>query len=516
MIDLSRIPTDPGCYLFSDEAGEVIYIGKAKNLKKRVSSYFRKRDLDAKTRRMVDAAAGIDFIVTDTEVEALLLENTLIKKHRPKFNIDLKDSKTYAYIGVSNEPFARIFISRSPEGNGSFYGPFVSARERDEVLRLLKTTFRLRSCRRLPKRACLRAHIGSCSAPCIGRIGEEEYAERIRRAEAVLKGDIIPLMQHLRVEMAERAAREEYEQALELRNQIEALERLTERQNVLRQKQYDEDVINFVESGDAVSLMLFNVYKGTLAEKHAFAFEYGDGFLEEFLTRYYAEHEPPKEIILPESVDESVAAYLSHVRGSRVRLIVPQRGAKKKLLDLVRKNVEIGFFGDRIKLEALRELLDLPDLPVVVECFDISHLAGTAMVGSMVQFRGGRPDKRNYRKFRIRTVEGVDDFAAMAEVVRRRYGRLKAEGAALPDLIVVDGGKGQLSAAVAELEDLGLRVPIIGIAKREEEIYVPGVSDPLPLDRREKASLYIQEIRDEAHRFAIAYHKTLRKKALIS
>ncbi|RXE55265.1 excinuclease ABC subunit C [Methanoculleus taiwanensis] len=516
MIDRARIPEDPGCYLFSDSEGAVIYVGKAKNLKKRVSSYFQKRDLDAKTRRMVETAVSVDFIVTDTEVEALLLENTLIKKHRPKFNIDLKDSKGYAYIRVTDEPFPRIHISRTMTGTGSFYGPFVSARERDEVLRLLKTTFRLRSCRQLPKRACLRSHIGSCSAPCIGKITEEEYGERVRRAEAVLKGDIVGLIQHLRVEMAERAAGDEFEKALELRDQIAALERLTERQNVQRQKTYDEDVINYIVSEGTVYLMLFNVHTGMLAEKHEFVFEYAEGFLEEFLARYYAEREPPKELILPEPVDESIAGYLTHLRGNRVRTTVPQRGEKKKLLDLVRKNIEIGFFGDRIKLEALRELLNLSKIPTVIECFDISHLAGTAMVGSMVQFRDGRPDKRNYRRFRIRSVKGIDDFAAMAEVVRRRYARQKDEGRELPDLIVIDGGKGQLSAATAELGNLGLVIPIIGIAKREEEIYVPGESDPLPLNRREKASLFIQEIRDEAHRFALAYHKTLRKKAMVS
>jgi excinuclease ABC subunit C len=213
-------------------------------------------------------------------------------------------------------------------------------------------------------------------------------------------------------------------------------------------------------------------------------------------------------------VDDGVAGYLSHLRGGKVRMVVPQRGEKKKLLDLVRKNVEIGFFGDRIKVEELKRCLHLPALPVVVECFDISHLSGTAMVGSMVRFRWGRPDKRNYRRFKIRTVEGIDDFAAIAEVVRRRYSRLQREGGDLPDLIIVDGGKGQLAAAGAVLRELGIRVPIVAIAEREEEVFVPGFTHPLPLDRHEKASLFIQEIRDEAHRFAITYHRTLRRKTV--
>ncbi len=512
MIDPATLPAEPGCYLFSDEGGNVIYVGKARNLRKRVSSYFSRHDLDPKTARLVDAIAGIDFIVTDTEVEAFILENTLIKKHQPKYNIDLKDSKTYAYIHITDEPFPRIHVARGPDGNGRYYGPFVSARERDDLLRLLKSLFGLRSCRRLPRRACLRAHIGSCSAPCIGRIGEEEYGERVRRAEAVLKGDIGGLIRTLRDEMAAYAERLDYERAMDLRDQITALERLRERQHVDRQKTYNEDIINYIRSDGTVYLMLFNVDRGTLAGKHQYTFDETEGFLEEFLARYYADHEPPEEVILPEPVDDAVAIYLSHLRGGKVRLVVPQRGEKKNLLDLVRKNVEITFFGDRIKLEELRSRLHLPSLPVAIECFDISHLSGTAMVGSMVRFYCGKPDRRNYRRFRIRSVEGIDDFAAIAEVVRRRYTRLKKEGGELPDLILIDGGKGQLAAATAVLRELGVSIPIAAIAKREEEVFIPGFSHPLPLDRHEKASLFIQEIRDEAHRFAITYHRNLRRK----
>ncbi len=514
MIDLQSLPAEPGCYLFSDDEGSIIYVGKAKNLKRRVSSYFSRHDLDPKTRILVAAIATVDFIVTDTEVEAFILENTLIKKHQPKYNIDLKDSKSYAYIHITDEPYPRFHVARGPDGNGRYYGPFVSARERDDLLRLLKRTFGLRSCRRLPRRPCLRAHIGSCSAPCTREIGEDDYQELVGRAEAVLKGDIAGLIRTLREEMAACAEQQDYERALELRDQVAALEGLRERQHVDRQKTYNEDIVNYIASDGTVFLMLFNVYRGTLAGKHEYTFDATEGFLEEFLTRYYADHDPPEEVILPEAVDDGVAGYLSHLRGGKVRMVVPQRGEKKKLLDLVRKNVEIGFFGDRIKVEELKRCLHLPALPVVVECFDISHLSGTAMVGSMVRFRWGRPDKRNYRRFKIRTVEGIDDFAAIAEVVRRRYSRLQREGGDLPDLIIVDGGKGQLAAAGAVLRELGIRVPIVAIAEREEEVFVPGFTHPLPLDRHEKASLFIQEIRDEAHRFAITYHRTLRRKTV--
>ena len=514
MIDTQSLPTEPGCYLFSDSEGTIIYVGKAKNLKRRVSSYFSRHDLDRKTENLVAAIAGLDFIVTDTEVEAFILENTLIKKHQPKYNIDLKDAKRYAYIHITDEPYPRVHTARQPDGNGRYYGPFVSGREREDLLRLLKSLFGLRSCRRLPRRPCLRAHIGSCSAPCTGRIGEDEYRERVRRAEAVLKGDIAGLIRTLRAEMAASAEQQEFERAMELRDQITAIEGLRERQHVDRQKTYNEDIVNYIVSEGTVFLMLFNVDRGTLAGKREYTFDETEGFLEEFLVRYYADHEPPQEVILPVPIDDAVAGYLSHLRGGKVRVVVPQRGEKKNLLDLVRKNVEIAFFGDRIKLDELKRRLHLPDLPVAIECFDISHLSGTAMVGSMVRFLWGKPDKRNYRRFRIRTVEGVDDFAAIAEVVRRRYSRLQKEGGEFPDLILIDGGKGQLAAATAVLRDLGIKVPIAAIAKREEEVFVPGFSHPLPLEKHEKASLFLQEIRDEAHRFAIAYHRTLRKKTV--
>jgi excinuclease ABC subunit C len=515
MIATDTLPEEPGCYLFLDEKGTILYIGKAKNLKKRVSSYFSGRDHDAKTAKLVQVIDSVDFIVTETEVEAFILENTLIKRHQPKFNIDLKDSKNYAYIHLSDESFPRIGIARRARGRGTFFGPFVSARERDYVLALVKKTFRLRSCRKLPKRACLRYHMGTCSAPCIGGISEDAYGDLVGRAGEVLKGRASDLLASLRQEMEDSSARQEFEKAIELRDQIAAVEHLSRRQNVVRPKALDEDVINYIVQDGTVYLMLFHVDRGTLADKQEFTFEGGADSIEEFLVQYYSENMPPSEIILPESPGEAIGGFLSERKGKRVRITVPQRGAKKNLLDLVAKNIEISFFGDRLKLEALKRAVGLPELPHIIECFDISHLAGSAMVGSMVQFREGRPDKQHYRRFRIKTVEGIDDFAAIAEVVRRRYVRLQAEDGEYPDLIIIDGGKGQLSAAQKALEGLGVKIPIISIAKREEEIYVPGFSLPLPPSRKQKASLFIQEIRDEAHRFAIAYNRLLRKKEVI-
>lgn len=516
MIDLESLPHLPGCYLFKDEEGVVLYVGKAKDLKKRVSSYFQKRDHDPKTENLVRAAKGLDFIVTNTEVEALLLENTLIKKHWPRYNVSLKDSKRYACIHITDEKFPRIRLARKKVGGGDYFGPFVSARERDYIYEVVRKTFQLRTCKKMPKRACLRYHMGACSGPCIGKIPAGEYGEKVKKATSVLKGNIKELIESLECEMKELAAKQQFEQAMELRDEIAALEFLQEKQNVERQKKHDEDILNYLVKEDTVYLMLFKVYKGTLEDKQDYVFAYGEDFLEEFLVQYYSENEPPGELILPEPLDESLVDFLAHVKGKKVKVTVPKQGEKKELLDLAGKNVEIGFFGDRKKLEALQQKLSLPKAPNVIECFDISHLAGTSTVGSMVQFRGGRPDKHNYRRFKIQSVEGIDDFASIAEVVHRRYSRLLEDRHELPDLIIIDGGKGQLSAAFQELRKLRVRVPIISIAKREEEIYVPGLKAPLPIKKDEKASLFVQEIRDEAHRFAIAYNRLLRQKALIS
>ena len=516
MIDTEPLPHLPGCYLFKDGEGNVIYVGKAKDLKKRVNSYFQKKDLDPKTSALVSAAQNIDFIVTDSEVEALLLENALIKKHWPKYNVKLKDSSRYASIHLTDEEFPRIHLSRRRTGRGSFFGPFVSARERDYVFSVVRKTFGLRTCRRLPKRACLRYHMGACSGPCIGKISPELYRERVARAESALKGKTGELIGSLKEEMTRLAGEEEFERAMELRDEIRALESLQDRQHIERQKRFDEDVLSYVVEGDAVYLMLFKVYRGTLEGKEEFVFPGGESFLEEFLVQYYSENEPPEELILGEALDESLVDFLSYVKGRRVRVTVPKQGEKRKLLELAQKNVEIRFFGDQKKLVALQEALSLPKAPNVIEVFDVSHLAGSFTVGSMVQFRGGRPDKNGYRRFKIRTVGGIDDFASIGEIVKRRYSRQKEEEAEMPDLIVIDGGKGQLWAASQELRRLGLTIPVISIAKREEEIYVPGCLRPLPVKREDKASLFVQEMRDEAHRFAIKYNRLLRKKAITS
>jgi len=514
MIDLSSLPDDPGCYLFKDATGSIIYIGKAKNLKKRIRSYFQTRDHDTKTTLLIAHIDDIDLIVTNTEVEALILENNLIKKHQPQYNIDLKDAKSYAFIQLSDEEFPRISIARYRGGkkNGTLFGPFVSAGERDRIFYLIKKTFRLRSCRRMKKRPCLRYHIGNCSGPCQGAISYQEYQYQVKKAEMLLKGKNTELVSELRTDMEISSQNLDFERAMQIRDQITAIQHLTNRQNIQRQNEALEHVINFIVRDGIVYLLLFTVEKGTLASKEEYVFKETPEFFDEFFVQYYGENTPPKEIIIPVMPqDTSMDAYLSHQRGTKVLLTVPKQGIKLQLLRLVIKNIEASLLVKYLRLTELKEVLDLNDIPRVIECFDVSHLSGTGMVGSMVRFTNGKPDKTHYRRFRLRETNGIDDVAGIAELVRRRYTRLKNEDADYPDLIIVDGGKGQLSAAERELTHLELTIPLVSIAKREEEIYKPGRNLPLSVPALAPASLLVQEIRDEAHRFAISYQRQTRK-----
>ncbi len=515
MIDLSMVPESPGCYIYRDSKNTIIYIGKAKNLKKRVTSYFQKSDHDTKTTALISHISSLDFMVTSNEVEALVLENSLIKENQPRYNIDLKDAKQYAYIELTDEEFPCIRIARRATTKGSFFGPFVSAAERDYVFSVVKKVFRLRTCNNLRRRACLRHHIHTCSAPCLGNLTTEEYGEQVSKAVLVLKGRGTELVRQLKDEMKAHSDLQDYEGALIIKNQVNAIERLGQRQDIARPLDTGEDIINYLIRDEMVYLMLFPVHSGTLANKKEYVFDYREDCIEEFLVQYYSLHEPPDELVVPEPASEAMEEFLSGQKGRKVTVTVPQRGAKRRLLDLVRLNIEMIFFGDDIKLHEVRDQLGLSDLPKVIECFDISHLSGTSVVGSMVRFSDGRPDKKNYRRFQVKTVEGVDDFLAIGEIVRRRYSRLKDEGSPMPDLVMVDGGKGQLHAAVKEIKKLGLSLPVIALAKREEEVYMVGHAHPLPIDRKERASLFLQEIRDEAHRFAVTYHRLLRKKRSI-
>lgn len=508
--NLPNIPHEPGCYLYKDNKGTVIYVGKAKDLNKRVKSYFQKEHEDEKTRQLVLNIDSMDFIVTRSEVEALILENNLIKKHNPKYNISLKDSKRYAYIEITDEEFPRLLIARKRENLERCYGPFVSGEKRDYVMKTLIRGFKIRTCKKLPKKACLRYHIGLCDAPCISNISREEYVSRIKIVESILKGNIEDIKKSLEDEMKTESMKLNYEKALELRNQVEAIEWLSEKQTMERKKEYNEDVVNYIIKENHVYLILFNIYNGILENKQEYDFSYTENFFEEFLVQYYSENPIPREIIVPNDVEEALIQFLEEKKGSKVIMTVPEKGDKKQLLELVKKNVEIVFFGEFQKLEELKNVLNLQEIPIVIECFDISHLTGTSVVGSMVQFRNGKPDKSNYRRFKIRTVDKIDDFASIKEIVFRRYYKLKMEKLDFPDLIIIDGGKGQLSSAIDALKELEIKIPIISIAKEFEEIYTPESKESIKLERKNKALQLVQAIRDEAHRFAINYNRLLR------
>ncbi len=509
-MNISRIPTNPGCYLYSNNNKKIIYIGKAKNLKKRISSYFNKNNQDSKTAALVKNIKEIDFIVTDSEVEALILENTLIKKHQPKYNINLKDNKQFACIAITNEEFPRLLLDRANEKEKRF-GPFTSGQQRDELKELLIKTFKIRTCNRLPKKSCLRYHLGLCSAPCIGAISKTEYDKSIKDTELVLKGKTKELIVKLTKKMKEFSKNKQYEFALDSRNKIEALTWLEQRQKMQRKKNYDEDIINYIIKEDKIYIMLFNVHRGVLENKQSYVFLDANKMFDEFLLRYYTNEHVPKEIIIPHSINPTIIQAINKIRKKKLISTIPKIGDKKQLLELVKKNIELQFFAQETVLFELQKYLKLQEIPQVIECFDISHLQGTNTVASMAQFRGGLADKSNYRRFKIKTVQGINDTASIAEVVKRRYQRLQNEHSPMPNLIIIDGGKGQLHAALDELQNLGLKIPVISLAKKLEEVFVPGNLRPLNIPHKTKTLKLLQRIRDEAHRFAITYNRKLRK-----
>lgn len=507
MISLEVLPEQPGCYLFKNSVGIVIYVGKAKNLKKRVSSYFSKIIHDAKTEALIKQISDIDYIITNTEEEALILENNLVKKHIPKYNILLKDGKRFAYLVLTNEDYPRVIVSRDIKEDGQKFGPFTSGTERELIYETLVKHFMLRTCNRFPKKPCIRYAIKLCSAPCVNLISKEEYSKTVKEVTQVLSGNIDSLIRELKENMIKYSENMEFEKAKTEKDKILALEHLKLRQNVERNKEYNEDVIYYYANKDNSYILIFNVYKGTLINKQEFMFDYTkEDFLEEFLLQFYENNKVPKEVIINEKVSDAISGYL------KTRFIIPKIGEKKVLLELAKQNLDNTFFRGLNKVNELKETLGLDKSPLTIECFDISHLSGTSTVGSMVQFKNGKPFKAGYRKFKIKSVEGIDDCSSIAEVVRRRYSRLIKEKAELPDLIILDGGIAQLNAGVKELVNLGLRIPIISIAKKNEEIFMPNQSLPIIISKKDPALHLVQEIRDEAHRFAIKYNRTLRHK----
>ena len=534
---LKTIPTDPGVYRYYDDKGEIIYVGKAKNLKRRVSSYFNKQQ-SGKVKVLVSRIADIKFIVVDNEMEALLLENNMIKQYKPRYNIMLKDDKTYPWICVKNERFPRVFLTRKKVNDGSIYfGPYPSVTVAKTFLEMLRKLYPIRNCKLVLKeeniynghyRPCLEYHIGNCKAPCDGSMSEEEYREMILNVKKVIKGNIQEVLKDMKAQMMEHASRLEFEQAQVIKDKYDILENYHAKSVVCSNTIFDIEVFSYEDAGNSFYVNYMKIVEGAIIQSHSFEIKRKlDETPEELLSmaivevRQMMESHNIKEIIVPIDLD---------IKLDGVKFTVPQRGEKLDILELSKRNAK----QYRLDTEKLRTLVDperhtkrilnqmkddlrLPELPEVIECFDNSNFQGDYAVAAMVQFVNAKPNKSGYRHFNIKTVEGPNDFASMEEIVYRRYKRLLDEGQRLPDLIVVDGGKGQLSSAIKILRQLGLygKISIIGIAEKLEEIYFPGDSIPLYIDKRSETLKVIQHIRDEAHRFGITHHRKKFEKGFI-
>lgn len=529
---LQILPDKPGVYLMKDIKGRIIYVGKAVNLKNRVRSYFQSsRNHSPKVQALVARISDLEYIITASEIEALILECNLIKKHHPKYNISLRDDKTYPYIKVTNEDYPRVFATRKVLKDGArYFGPYTSAGAVHETLRLLKKLFPLRSCRRLEaKRPCLEHHIKRCLAPCSGQVSVRDYQAMIKAVCLFLEGRSDVLAQDLHRRMEQAAEQLQFEMAAKLRDQLTAVEKITEKQNIVTGSG-DQDAIGLARSALGNCVQVFFIRSGKMVGRDHFLLSGGEDETDEamltaFIKQYYNQAAfIPREILLPLNLTEQqlLADWLSGKKGSRVAVETPKRGTKKDIVHMAAGNAATVLEEQAAKVQvrneqtegAVRELgqyLGLAQPPERMECFDISHIQGSETVASMVVFEGGMPNKSDYRRFKLRTVEGKpDDFKSMQEVVGRRY-REAAEP--LPDLIIIDGGKGQLSSALEVIRGVGLQdIPVIGLAKEFEHIFREGCSDPLVLPRHSQALYLIQRIRDEAHRFAITYHRKLRAK----
>jgi len=531
----AQLPLAPGVYLYKDAGGRVIYVGKAKSLRLRVRSYFSDDKLaDVKTGTLISEAADVDYILVDNEKEALALENNLIKQYKPRFNILLRDDKTYPYIKLTNEKYPRVYVTRRLRKDGStYYGPYFPANLAHRLVHFIHRHFMVPSCKvdltRFHPKACLQYHIHRCLGPCVqGLTTDEAYAGAVRETRLFLEGRHGDLARVLRGRMEAASEAMRFEEAASLRDLLTTVEEIDERQKMAAAKGDDADIFAVYAEPPLVALNLFHLRNGQIVDRREFFWEDQHEFDEPhffsaLLKQLYLDQQYiPAEIHVPVDFDdrEALEELLSEKRNRRVEIRTPQRGHKKALLSLVETNAKHSFHArfrvlkpsSRAIQEALQDALNLPDAPSRIECFDISHIQGTDKVASMVVWEDGRMKKADYRKFIIRTVIGNDDFASMREVVTRRYSRLQEEKKPFPGLVVVDGGLGQLHAAAEALESLGVSdQPLASIAKREEIIYVYGQEDePIVLDRFSPILHLIQSIRDEAHRFAVTFHRTRR------
>ena len=535
----NNLPQEPGVYLMKDQTGTIIYVGKAKSLKNRVSSYFQdSKHQRFKTKVLVEHIANFEYIVTDTEVEALILENNLIKKHNPKYNIQLKDDKTYPYIKVSvDQNFPRVYKTRVIKNDGArYFGPYTDVRAVNNLLELIHDIYPLRTCKKpiaeRKERACLNYHIDKCAGPCINEISQEEYNKMIEEVVMLLEGKEKSLKQELKKKMKTASENLNYEAAAQYRDQIEAINKLTQKQKIVSENLVNQDIIATATEQEQICLQLLIVRNGRLIGKENFVFKEEESIeltITAFLQQYYdAAYYVPQEILLERELEDQavIEDWLGKQQEKKIEIKVPQQGNKKELVAMAAKNAyynlkEHNFETkmDSLKtgpgVQSLGEQLGLDTLPYRIEGFDISHIQGTDTVASLVVFEGGQPKKSDYRRFKIKSVDQPDDFASMKEVITRRYSRLIEEEREFPDLILIDGGKGQLSSAVSILEDLGrFDQNIISLAKREEEVFVPGKSEAIILAKNSEALHLVQRVRDEAHRFAVNYHRKLRSRRL--
>ena len=549
------IPDAPGSYQFRDGDGRIIYVGKAKSLRNRLGNYFQK-NLPMRTATMVRTAESVEWIQVENELEALMLEYSLIKQHRPRFNIRLVDDKSYPFLAVTeSDEWPRAMVMRGKKRKGvRYYGPFGHAYAIRETLDLLLRTFPIRTCsdnklQRHEKlgRPCLLFHIEKCAGPCVGEISRQDYDQLVADLVSFLDGETDDVVDDLEGRMREAAENYEFELAARLRDQLGSVRKAIEKQQMVGSREDDYDIIGIHDDELEAAVQIFFVRRGRVVGRRGFIVDkvedLADGeLIDRILEGVYSE-EPavgyPKLVLVPSdsSDPELYAAWLGELRGSGVELRVPQRGDKRALLETVTRNAQEAFNRHRLKrasdhnsrsraLNELQEYLGLDDAPLRIECYDMSHIQGSDYVGSMVVVEDGLPKKSDYRRFKIKTVDGNNDFAAMAEVLERRLTNYLADRkrpveergkfAYPPNLIVVDGGKGQLSSSLAVLEELGLvdEIPIVSLAKQFEEVYVPGKSDPIRIPRQSEALYLLQRLRDESHRFAITYHRQLRGKRM--
>lgn len=530
---VTNLPDSPGVYQFFDINGILIYIGKAKNLKKRVSSYFHQSAYEsAKLRVLVSKICDIKFIVVDSESDALLLENILIKKHKPRYNVLLKDDKTYPWIVIKNEPFPRVYKTRKYIDDGSsYFGPYTSGRLVFELLDLIRKLYPVRTCSLnltpaniLAKKfkPCLEYHIGNCLAPCIGMQSHQSYLQNIDSIKRILQGNLSEIKNHLKAEMVKYSNQYKYEEAQLIKEKIDILTNFQSKTTIVNPKYKDIEVFTILTRHNIVGVNFIRINKGQVVQSYNLHLK---SFVNESLPELFSSAIAEIRQRLKANSTKILVNIMPEFTINGVSFSVPQRGDRKKFVELSLRNLEI-FLDDLYKNEAakspvlavdsiltkIKDDLNLSDLPVHMECFDNSNIQGSNPVASCVVFKNAKPSKKDYRHYNIKTVQGPDDFASMKEVVYRRYSRMLSEGETLPQLIVIDGGKGQLNAAMESIVELGIqnRVHLIGIAKRLEEIFVPGDPVPVYLDKRSETLRIIQQIRNEAHRFGIKFHRNKR------